>query len=76
MNPPVEKNKKQPRKLEFGSPIPTKFVKEQETFLGRASHDTGLSRSELIRRAVVLLERQKTMCRGYSFILDLAPSSN
>lgn len=58
-------------KPEYGDPIPTKFTSLQEAFLNKASHDTNFSRSDLIRRAVILLRRQKTMCRGYSFLLDL-----
>lgn len=59
----------------FSLPIPTKFlVGDEFAVLSEARLDTGLSRSEIVRRAVRLLGRQKKVLGNYHFVLDLKPS--
>lgn len=54
------------------SPVPTKFTPEDTAFLQKAASDTGLPVSELVRRSVRLLRRQKETFRSYGFLLDIA----
>ncbi len=53
-------------------PIPTKLTTKDENVLNAAREATGFSNSELIRRAVRLLGRQKNSVGSYNFLLDLA----
>jgi hypothetical protein len=56
----------------YGKPIPTKFAADDLVFLQRAALETGLSVSDLVRRSVRLLRRQKDIFRSYGFLLDIA----
>lgn len=67
-----KKNAPPTKKLVYGKPVPTKFLKEDEDFLNQAAHDTDMSRSKLVRLAVRLMRRQKETFRSYGFLLDLA----
>lgn len=61
---------------DFSDPIPTKFLLEDEFLaLKEAVDDTGLSRSEIVRRAVRLLRNTKKSIGNYRFVLDLKPST-
>lgn len=53
-------------------PIPTRFDAAEDQFLRKASFETGLSKSDLLRRSVRLMRQQKAMFKGYSFILELS----
>lgn len=53
------------------NPIPTKFKPGDEAILEDARKATGFSTSELIRRAVRLLGRQKKEVKNYGFLLQL-----
>ena len=53
-------------------PVPTRFQADEDTFLHEAAKATGLSVSELVRRSVRLMRRQKLVVNSYSFVLDLA----
>jgi uncharacterized protein (DUF1778 family) len=53
-------------------PIPTRFETDEDSFLHEAATATGLPISELVRRSVRLMRRQKTLLNSHSFILDLA----
>lgn len=68
MNAPVPS----PQRSTYGKPIPTKFAADDLVFLRRAASETGLSVSELVRRSVRLLRRQKDIFRSYGFLLDIA----
>lgn len=52
-------------------PVPTKFKPADEEILEAAHEATGFSHSELIRRAVRLMGRQKQAVRNYGFLLQL-----
>ena len=52
-------------------PIPTRFEMAEGRFLSRAKKATGLSRSDLLRRAVMLMARQHRALRDFDFILKL-----
>ena len=56
----------------FGKPVPTKFTVDDTAFLQSAAQETGLPVSELVRRSVRLLKRQKETFRSYGFLLDMA----
>lgn len=56
----------------FGKPVPTKFTESDTAFLQAAAQETGLPVSELVRRPVRLLRRQKETFRSYGFLLDIA----
>jgi hypothetical protein len=61
---------------QFSAPIPTKFLLSDEfAVLNEATRDTGFSRSEIIRRAVRLLKRQKAALGNYRFVVDLTPAT-
>lgn len=52
-------------------PVPTRFEPAEDTFLHDAARETGLSVSELVRRSVRLMRRQKLVVNSYSFVIDL-----
>lgn len=54
------------------TPIPTRFEFEEDRFLHEAASATGLSVSELVRRSVRLMKRQKLVVNSFSFVLDLS----
>lgn len=53
-------------------PIPTRFNPAEDDFLHDAAKATGLPVSELVRRSVRLMRRQKSLVNSFSFVLDLA----
>lgn len=53
-------------------PKPVRFEKVEDAFLNDAANATGMSVSEIIRRSVRLMHKQKQMFKGYAFLLDLA----
>lgn len=53
-------------------PVPTRFAPSEDLFLHEAARETGLSVSELIRRSVRLMRRQKLIVNSYSFVIELA----
>lgn len=56
-----------------GNPVPVRFREDEQNFLSEASKATGYPTSELVRRAVRLLMREKTVhTNGYGFVVDLA----
>jgi hypothetical protein len=57
--------------VSLSDPIPTKFFAEDLAIITNATRETGLTRSEIIRRAVRLLGRQKEVVNGYEFLLRL-----
>jgi len=52
-------------------PIPTRFDEPESAFLHQAAQATGMSVSELLRRSVKLMKRQKEVLNSYHFVLDL-----
>ncbi len=54
-----------------GPPIPVRFQPGEDEFLHEAADATGLNISELIRRGVRLLQRQRESLQSYGFLLDL-----
>jgi hypothetical protein len=52
-------------------PVPVRLEPADQNFLHAAAHDTGMSVSELLRRSVRLMRRQKELCKSYAFVLDL-----
>lgn len=52
-------------------PVPTRFFQHEAEFLADVSKQTGLPVSEIIRRSVRLMKRQKEILRGYGFIIEL-----
>lgn len=53
-------------------PVPTKFRPAEEKILKHASQRTGLTNSDLIRRAVLLMGREHSSTKSYSFLLELS----
>lgn len=61
-------------KIPKGMPVPTRFEADEDAFLSGAHSATGLSRADLIRRAVRLAKRHYEVLNGnYQFLLDLKP---
>jgi hypothetical protein len=58
----------------FSKPVPTKLRPSERETLRAAKKATGFSNSELIRRAVRLLERHRAAAKGYGFLLELTPA--
>lgn len=55
----------------FSKPVPTKFKTREKTILDDARKATGFSNSELIRRAVRLMGRQRDVVKRFDFLLEL-----
>jgi hypothetical protein len=53
-------------------PVPTKLTAKDEAVLSAARQATGFTNSELIRRAVRLVRRQKEAVGNYNFLVELA----
>jgi hypothetical protein len=58
---------------EYSKPVPTKFLTRERAILSEAKRVTGYSNSELIRRAVRLLGRQREVVNDYGFLVSLSP---
>jgi hypothetical protein len=54
-----------------GNPVPVRFETEEDQFLREAQEATGMPVSEIIRRSVRLMKRQKQIVQSYGFILEL-----
>lgn len=52
-------------------PIPTRFDQPEDQFLKEAAEVTGMSVSEMVRRSVKLMRRQRELVNSYSFVLEL-----
>lgn len=53
-------------------PRPVRFELEEKIFLDEAARETGMPVSEIIRRSVRLMKRQKKLVNGFGFIVDLS----
>lgn len=55
-----------------GKPVPVRFKEDEQAFLSLAAKQTGMPASELVRRAVRLLRRQRESSCNYAFLMELA----
>lgn len=52
-------------------PIPTRFADEEDRFIRETSGKTNLSNSEIIRRSVRFMRKQKELTGDYGFLVSI-----